>query len=202
MAKKLKDINKDGKVNFKDTWLGERLSTKGKLKGPNLAESLKGARREVPGEEKKSTTSTKPSASIKPESSQKKNKVTATAKASGSVVPTGTASAKATVKVPSKPKSKSTTGEPLRTALKSVGPVGGRVSFPGSSLSNERTDRRITKDTARPSFDVNYDQWLKMTPAKRKELGLPATYGLVQRMLGTKMNTQTKNRFKFYNKED
>jgi hypothetical protein len=203
MAKKLKDVNKDGKVNFKDTWLGERLSTKGKLKGPNLEESLKGARREVPGEEKKSTTSTKPSASIKPESSQKKNKVTATAKASGSVVPTGTASAKATVKVPSKPKSKSTTGEPLRTALKSVGPVGGRVSgSPDSRLSNERTDRKITKDTARPSFDVNYEQWLKMTPAKRKELGLPATYGLVQRMLGTKMNTQTKNRFKFYNKED
>jgi hypothetical protein len=59
MAKKLKDVNKDGKVNFKDTWLGERLSTKGKLKGPNLAESLKGARREVPGEGKKPTTSTK-----------------------------------------------------------------------------------------------------------------------------------------------
>jgi hypothetical protein len=59
MAKKLKDVNKDGKVNFKDTWLGERLSTKGKLKGPNLAESLKGARREVPGEEKKPTTPTK-----------------------------------------------------------------------------------------------------------------------------------------------
>jgi hypothetical protein len=197
MAKKLKDVNKDGKVNFKDTWLGERLSTKGKLKGPNLAESLKGARREVPGEGKKPTTSTKP------ESSQKKKKVTATAKASGSVVPTGTASAKAEVKVPSKPKSKSTTGEPLRTALKSVGPVGGRVSgSPDSRLSNERTDRKITKDTARPSFDVNYEQWLKMTPAKRKELGLPATYGLVQRMLGTKMNTQTKNRFKFYNKED
>jgi len=197
MAKKLKDVNKDGKVNFKDTWLGERLSTKGKLKGPNLAESLKGARREVPGEEKKSTTSTKP------ESSQKKKKVTATAKASGSVVPTGTASAKAEVKVPSKPKSKSTTGEPLRTALKSVGPIGGRVSgSPESRLSNERTDRKITKDTARPSFDVNYDQWLKMTPEKRKELGLPATYGAVQRMLGTKMKTQTKNRFKFYNRED
>ena len=189
MAKKLKDVNKDGKVNFKDTWLGERLSTKGKLKGPNLAESLKGARREVPGEGKKPTTSTKP------ESSQKKNKVTATAKASGSVVPTGTASAKATVKVPSKPKSKSTTGEPLRTALKSVGP------FPTPQKS-ETVGRRITQDTARPSFDVNYDQWLKMTPEKRKELGLPATYGAVQRMLGTKMKTQTKNRFKFYNKED
>jgi hypothetical protein len=70
MAKKvLKDINKDGKVNFKDTWLGERLSTKGKLKGPNLAESLKGARREVPGEEKKPSTSIKPTVS-KPEAKE------------------------------------------------------------------------------------------------------------------------------------
>jgi hypothetical protein len=109
MAKKLKDVNKDGKVNFKDTWLGERLSTKGKLKGPNLAESLKGARREVPGEEKK------PSASTKPESSQKKKKVTATAKASGSVVPTGTASAKAKVNIPAKPETKESVG---RTSMK------------------------------------------------------------------------------------
>lgn len=45
MAKKLKDINKDGKVNFKDTWLGEKLTTKGKIKGPNLKESMAGARR-------------------------------------------------------------------------------------------------------------------------------------------------------------
>jgi hypothetical protein len=173
MAKKLKDVNKDGKVNFKDTWLGERLSTKGKLKGPNLAESLKGARREVPGEEKKSTTSTKPSASIKPESSQKKNKVTATAKASGSVVPTGTASAKATVKVPSKPESKSTTGEPLRTALKSVGPIGGMVSRlqVRPSASPDRTDRKITKDTS----GVTYEQWKNMTRTERRDRGLPVS---------------------------
>ena len=48
MAKKLKDINGDGKVNFKDTWLGEKLTTKGKIKGPNLKESMAGARREDP----------------------------------------------------------------------------------------------------------------------------------------------------------
>jgi hypothetical protein len=104
---------------------------------------------------------------------------------------------------------KTTTTTPVdtkaqRTALKSVGPVGGMLSGlqVRPNASQGRTDNRITKDTARASFDVDYDQWLKMTPAKRKELGLPATYGAIQRMLGTKMKTQTKNRFKFYNKED
>ena len=47
--KPLKDINKDGKVNFGDTWLGDALGFDGKLgvqKGrPGLKESLKGARR-------------------------------------------------------------------------------------------------------------------------------------------------------------
>ena len=46
MAKKLKDVNNDGKVNFKDTWLGEKLLGGGKTKGPNLRESMAGARRE------------------------------------------------------------------------------------------------------------------------------------------------------------
>ena len=43
---KIKDINGDGKRNFKDTWLGEKLLGGGKTKGPNLKESLAGARRE------------------------------------------------------------------------------------------------------------------------------------------------------------
>jgi len=47
--KKLRDINKDGKVNFGDTWLGDALGFDGKVgiqKGrPGLKESLKGARR-------------------------------------------------------------------------------------------------------------------------------------------------------------
>lgn len=46
MANKLKDINGDGKRNFKDTWLGEKLLGGGKTKGPNLKESMAGARRE------------------------------------------------------------------------------------------------------------------------------------------------------------
>jgi len=43
---RIKDINGDGKRNFKDTWLGEKLLGGGKTKGPNLKESLAGARRE------------------------------------------------------------------------------------------------------------------------------------------------------------
>jgi hypothetical protein len=64
MAKKvLKDINKDGKRNFKDTFLGDFLGADGKFgveKGnPRLGASLRGSRREVPSEEKKPTTPTK-----------------------------------------------------------------------------------------------------------------------------------------------
>lgn len=49
-SRKLKDINKDGKRNFKDTFLGDLLGVDGKAgiqKGrPGLKASLKGARRE------------------------------------------------------------------------------------------------------------------------------------------------------------
>lgn len=200
MAKKLKDVNKDGKVNFKDTWLGERLSTKGKLKGPNLAESLKGARRvsDKPATESKPASTT----SIRPKSKPVD---------SGSRVGAQNRPVSTTAELRKAAEAKKTTKttptvdkEAQRTALKSVGPIGGMLSGlqVRPNASQGRTDNRITKDTARASFDVDYDQWLKMTPAKRKELGLPATYGAIQRMLGTKMKTQTKNRFKFYNRED
>lgn len=50
-SRKLRDINKDGKVDFGDTWLGDALGFDGKVgiqKGrPGLKESLKGARRGV-----------------------------------------------------------------------------------------------------------------------------------------------------------
>ena len=49
-SRKLKDVNKDGKKNFADTWLGDLLGADGKAgikKGrPGLKASLKGARRE------------------------------------------------------------------------------------------------------------------------------------------------------------
>jgi hypothetical protein len=42
---RIKDINNDGKRNFKDTYIGEKL-TGSKTKGPNMKESMAGARRE------------------------------------------------------------------------------------------------------------------------------------------------------------
>ena len=49
-SRKLKDVNKDGKKNFGDTWLGDMIGADGKAgiqKGrPGLKASLKGARRE------------------------------------------------------------------------------------------------------------------------------------------------------------
>ena len=60
---KIKDINGDGKRNFKDTWLGEKLLAGGKTKGPNLKESMAGARRESPAAPVKATaTKAKPAA--------------------------------------------------------------------------------------------------------------------------------------------
>tara|TARA_R100000234_G_C4993201_1_gene176558 strand:+ start:571 stop:1254 length:684 start_codon:yes stop_codon:yes gene_type:complete len=51
-SRRLKDINKDGKRNFGDTFLGDLLGADGKVgigKGrPGLIDSLKGARREKP----------------------------------------------------------------------------------------------------------------------------------------------------------
>ena len=51
-SRRLKDVNKDGKRNFGDTFLGDLLGADGKVgigKGrPGLVESLKGARREKP----------------------------------------------------------------------------------------------------------------------------------------------------------
>lgn len=67
-SKKLKDINKDGKKNFGDTFLGDLIGADGKagVQGPGMKSSLKGARR-VSDEDKKkkSSTSKKPAAKKK-----------------------------------------------------------------------------------------------------------------------------------------
>jgi hypothetical protein len=176
MAKKLKDINKDGKVNFKDTWLGERLSTKGKLKGPNLAESLKGARRgsDTSATESKPAsraTSAAPATSIRPKSKPAD---------SGSRVGAKDRKVQTTAELRKAAEAKKTTTttptvdkEAQRTALKSVGPIGGMVSRlqVRPSASPDRTDRKITKDTS----GVTYEQWKNMTRTERRERGLPVS---------------------------
>lgn len=70
--KKLKDINKDGKRNFGDTWLGDLIGADGEpgVQGPGVKDSIKGARR---GEEKpKPKTKPKAKSKAKPSSSAPK----------------------------------------------------------------------------------------------------------------------------------
>jgi len=124
--KKLRDINKDGKVNFGDTWLGDALGFDGKVgiqKGrPGLKESLKGARRgsaskseDKPKDTPKRPTS-RPTPSKKPTDSGVDDKASATRRstsernrARGAAVPevTTTPLDKKEKPTPSKPKKKS-----------------------------------------------------------------------------------------------
>ena len=86
---RLKDVNGDGKRNFKDTWLGEKLLGGGKTKGPNLKESMAGARRESALAPKSSPVpKAKPSAStpkVKPTQTKKAADIGALSGASRSV---------------------------------------------------------------------------------------------------------------------
>lgn len=61
-SRRLRDVNKDGKRNFKDTFLGDLIGADGKMgvQGDGLRSSLKGSRRESDEDtKKKSTTSTR-----------------------------------------------------------------------------------------------------------------------------------------------
>src|SRR6056300_1157371 len=70
-SRKLKDVNKDGKKNFGDTWLGDLLGADGKagVQGPGMKKSLKGARRE---DDKADTTAKKAKSSGKTKASDYK----------------------------------------------------------------------------------------------------------------------------------
>ena len=165
MAKKvLKDINKDGKRNFKDTFLGDLLGVDGKLgveKGnPRLGASMKGARREVPGEEKKPTTPTK--------STTKTETRGATKESIG----------RTSMPVPkAKPEPKESTG---RTSMKVP------KAKPEPRESTGRTSMKVPKakpepreSTGRTSMKVRtgttYEQWKNMTRTERRDAGLPVS---------------------------
>jgi hypothetical protein len=147
MAKKvLKDINKDGKRNFKDTFLGDLLGVDGKLgveKGnPRLGASMKGARREVPGEEKKPTTPTK--------STTKTETRGATKESIG----------RTSMPVPkAKPEPKESTG---RTSMKVP------KAKPEPRESTGRTSMKVRTGTT-------YEQWKNMTRTERRDAGLPVS---------------------------
>jgi hypothetical protein len=73
---KLKDVNKDDRTNFGDTWLGDALGFDGKMgtQGPGLKDSMKGARRNMgPSKSKRpkarsESTSSAPTKSKRPKS--------------------------------------------------------------------------------------------------------------------------------------
>lgn len=60
-SRRLKDVNKDGKRNFKDTFLGDLIGADGKLgvQGDDMRSSLKGSRRESDSDTKKRSTKRK-----------------------------------------------------------------------------------------------------------------------------------------------
>jgi hypothetical protein len=71
--KKLKDINKDGKTNFKDMWLGDAVGADGKIgvQGPGLKASNKGARREMGEDKPKPKTKSKAPTTSKPDAKKR-----------------------------------------------------------------------------------------------------------------------------------
>ena len=154
---KIKDINGDGKRNFKDTWLGEKLLGGGKTKGPNLKESMAGARRESSAAPVKSAApKAKPTTAAKP-----------------------TAAAKPVATKASSPRPAAKPARPIRsgqtsadTARKSTPVRLGATPATGSKIvASAVTDKR----TADAMAKVTESQWKAMTPAERKIRNLPVT---------------------------
>ena len=167
MVKKLKDVNKDGKINFKDTWLGERLTTKGKLKGPNLAESMKGARRESAAD---TSTMSSPKPKAKPTAK-------ADTKPKESVGRTSMA-------VPT-PKKKSggmsgsagagtSASADVKITKKAAG-AGKRPERPISATPYKEPAAITRAQTARLG-NITEAQWDKMTREERRAKGLPESW--------------------------
>lgn len=162
MVKKLKDVNGDGKRNFKDTWLGEKLLGGGKTKGPNLKESMAGARREssaAPMQSPKhkakpaAKTSTTTTASPKPKAKVNKTEV---ARKSNPVRLGGTP---ATGPVAKKPKSS------VSMPARNMSPTPDK----GPGVTNSPLTR------ARMG-SVTKEEYGAMPPAQRKAKGLPLTW--------------------------
>ena len=153
MAKKLKDINKDGKVTFADTWLGEKLSGK-KMKGPNLKESMAGARR---------TSDATPKATAK----AKKAEVSSLAP-STSPKPKPRPEAKPTIKVTKIPKT---------AQQKASETVDGRRSmYNANKKADNPTNRGSTAtpgyNAGRSRSEVKTDQMAKFTRAEWKAMSI------------------------------
>lgn len=156
--KPLKDINKDGKVNFGDTWLGDALGFDGKVgiqKGrPGFKESLKGARR---GNDKPKKEDKPKRSRSRPSTSRKKVDVEEVArrgieKAEGS-------------RPKARPGSVGPKARPDRT------PKG--VPAPSKVEVTPLDKAKSTTDTKTPK--ITFAEWKKLTRKERRDRGLPET---------------------------
>ena len=151
-SRKLKDINKDGKRNFGDTYVGDLLGIDGKIgiqKGrPGLIASMKGARREEDKPDKKTTT---------------KKKSTAV---------------KTSLRPKPRPKPKPKAAPPKRTAA-SEGPRPQTTPFEVSPKvkpkggSRDATDAKSNAQILRNMAKITFEEWKAMNRTERKNVGLP-----------------------------
>ena len=175
MVKKLKDVNKDGKINFKDTWLGERLTTKGKLKGPNLAESMKGARRESAAD-----TSTMSSPKPKAKPVAKPAAIDAGSRVGAKDRPVKTVAELRAAKKRSGGMSGSagagtSASADVKITKKAAG-AGKRPERPISATRDKSATGRYSKYEAARLGNITEAQWDKMTRAQREAKGLPVSW--------------------------
>ena len=148
-SRKLKDVNKDGKRNFADTWLGDLIGADGKagVQKDKLKSSLKGSRRESGMKDTAKTTATKKST---------RTKTRANAEA-----PTAT---KVTT-----PKVTTRTLSPAGTSGRGDG---------AKEVERRRTDALIDmadKAIKKSPKAYSYKEWKDMSRAERKAAGLPVS---------------------------
>lgn len=159
--KPLKDINKDGKVNFGDTWLGDALGFDGKMgiqKGrPGLKESLKGARR---GNDKPKKEDKPKRPRSRSTSSGGKKKVDVV-----DVALRGIEKAEG-----SRPKSRPGTTRPKARPDRT--PRG--VPAP-SKVEVTPLDSKAEAKPTPQGKKITYAEWKKLTRKERRERGLPET---------------------------
>lgn len=152
----LKDVNKDGKKNFGDTWLGDALGLDGKIgvQGPGMKESMKGARRNM-GDSKKE---------VRPKARPKVQPKSGTTGVSG--ISSGPSQGGATAPRKEK-KQMAGTGGPRRQSNR---PDKKKPMF---TAPKDKENKSTPAPKTTPK--VTYEQWQSMSRSERKAKGLPET---------------------------
>lgn len=152
--KKLKDINKDGKVNFGDTWLGDALGFDGKVgiqKGrPGLKESLKGARRGSTAKKEDKPKDTPKRSTSRSTPSKKKVDIE---KIAGAAINRAEGRKTPSTRPQARPDRRPARGVPAPSKVE-VTPL---------------------EPSAKPPSKITYEEWEKLSKAERKKRGLPMT---------------------------